>query len=126
MSVRVANQVDLIERSIAQLASLPAEGASDMHARRPTQAALKGADALLKQISAVEELPEPIIVATPDRGIEFEWRKGQRLFAVNFSPDGTVEIFGTEGGCVVEEASISHVNRRVAALLRWVSEAQAA
>ncbi len=123
---RAPNQRDFIERSLAHLASLPAKGGSDMDAVCPTQAALKAADALLKAIGTGEGLPEPTVVATPDRGVEFEWRKGQRLFAVNLAPDGSVEILRTEGVKVVEESSLSHVNGRIAALFGWIGEARSA
>jgi len=116
------NSRSFIEDAISQLEALPAQARSDMHAVRPTKKALASAHSLVDLLGAGEPAPQPTVVATPDKGIELEWRRGSRMVAVCFLPDGSVETLKAEGN-QVEETQLSKVNGRVIALIRWLGEA---
>jgi hypothetical protein len=69
-----------------------------------------------------EGLPEPAVVATPDRGIEFEWRRADRMLAIEVLYDGSIEFLTVENAEPVEEGVLSAIDGRLVTLSRWLTK----
>jgi hypothetical protein len=57
---------------------------------------------------------------TPNRGIELDWRKGEKELEIEVLPDGSIEILRYLAGATINETKMQEPDWRLAEAFVWL------
>lgn len=86
---------------------------------RPSPRVRKMAESVIEQIER-EDLPVPLVGATIEGGIQFEWHNGRRELEIEILPEGPIEFLWVQDRKPIREGHLT--GTELAASIKWLLE----